>query len=385
LPVFALLQLLVLRRYGKDTRAALPLASDAENKCLTCVSDGVATGRVECISACVEAALQLPAGRDLRGAGAESRGKVAALRSLLLQHGESELRVLGVRGLWDLGQLGVWAMLHELQHRLHGGACPEEFFLFRTNAVPAYSICTPLLAGAERIHERAHFLDVLMDHGRWRDCDLLHHLAESTGMLSNEEAVAVDVGFNYGACTAYLLAMGVKVHALDISAEAAAVLRGATWEAEDRGDLTVHIASASDLERPGTAAAVAPTVRLDRLLSAEPGPFLLKIDVEGDEQAVLLGAFGLFATRRVRAVHVELHRQLLQEMGVDPWEPLNLLIKVGFHVEILPWHASENETRFDYQVTSKRGFRVLADKVEAREGANLQVIATLPPTLWKMA
>mmetsp|Transcript_159991 Transcript_159991/g.489414 ORF Transcript_159991/g.489414 Transcript_159991/m.489414 type:complete len:566 (+) Transcript_159991:81-1778(+) len=378
-PVFALMQLLIVSRYGRGAHAGAWTAND-RSTCLACGARPTASGRSECILACAAAAREIPTGRELLRLGEGARSAAESLRDTLLRHCESSLRSLGVGAFWELGQQGLWGLLHELQVAVHHrGACPDGRFLFRTNAEPAYSVCLPLLATARGDWVQEHLLDVIVNSGRWRDCDTLHSLAGITG-----SAVGIDVGFNIGACTAYMLAMGLKVHALDPEPDHLPVLRGALWKAEEEGRLVVHFASASDLERPGSSNAVAPTVRLDRLLDGEQRPLLLKIDVEGDEQAVLRGAWGLFQARRVRAVTLELHRTLLMDIGVDPFEPLQLLLDAGLDLEVLPWHYAVNESMAAFKVASSEDFSEIVRKIEATEGPNFQVLGRLPESLWNL-
>merc|ERR1712129_15405 len=111
-------------------------------------------------------------------------------------------------------------------------------------------------------------------------------------------------------------------------------------------------------------------VRLDDLFGGAEGPMLLKVDVEGEELAVLRGAIGLLERRRIHAVLIEVHCPLLRERTIDPWEPLQLLADYGFDIR-LQWLAGfglVNRTRFN---TAQRLMR------RARETLNFQVIATL--------
>ena len=59
-------------------------------------------------------------------------------------------------------------------------------------------------------------------------------------------------------------------------------------------------------------------------------PTHLKIDVEGDEAAVLRGAARTLSTENAPLVFLELHNQIVIERGGDPNEALNLLSGYGY-------------------------------------------------------
>merc|ERR1712146_592796 len=86
----------------------------------------------------------------------------------------------------------------------------------------------------------------------------------------------------------------------------------------------------------------------DELLAGETSPMLLKIDVEGEELAVLRGAKGLFGHRRVRAVLIEVHCRMLRERRIPPWHPLRFLVHFGFTVEVRwpPGYGEVNQSAF---------------------------------------
>lgn len=374
-PVFALLDLL-------DGQFVEPLAVGAgvQPSCAeVCASNIVETALVDCAVACAAAAVALPLVHSLRGRP-EDRANVTAFRDAFLGEAELAVRGLGLRGLKVLGARGFWATLHRLQSESYlRAACPGAGVLVRTDSEPANDICLPDQP------ETSRFTEMVLRGGRWRDCDILYPLAAISGILNTSNSLAVDVGSNVGACSMYLLAMGLRIEALDPDPHNVELLRGAGWKEEEAGRLRVHEAVASNVEREACelddeCAALSLTrgpraVRLDRLLAHEPGPMLIKIDVEGAELDVLQGAKGLMRGGKVHAVNLELHTELLDKQDVDPWEVLSLLLRYGLLPVIMPMYTHEHT--YAWPIQTRAQFITARATLEAQEGPNLQVTAQL--------
>jgi FkbM family methyltransferase len=73
-------------------------------------------------------------------------------------------------------------------------------------------------------------------------------------------------------------------------------------------------------------------VPLDHVISAE-GVALMKIDAEGSEYSILLGAESTL--RRTRVVMLEFTPNLLVRMGVEPRALLDLMISAGFAIGVV--------------------------------------------------
>lgn len=155
--------------------------------------------------------------------------------------------------------------------------------------------------------------------------------------LGPEARCFADVGANCGYFTLIgarcLLGRG-RVHAIEPFPETARRLRRNLELNATLANVTVHELAASDREgtvrlfaQPGSLGetsflaiagaegAEARTVPLDALLAGEPFIDLAKIDVEGADHLVLAGMDGLLAARRVGAVLLEVHPELMRELG----------------------------------------------------------------------
>jgi hypothetical protein len=73
-----------------------------------------------------------------------------------------------------------------------------------------------------------------------------------------------------------------------------------------------------------------PATTIDTVTAACPRVDLVKIDVEGAEDAVLAGMQAGLSAGRYRAVVLELHPDLLRARGVDPDVCLRRLLDVGY-------------------------------------------------------
>jgi FkbM family methyltransferase len=74
----------------------------------------------------------------------------------------------------------------------------------------------------------------------------------------------------------------------------------------------------------------APAVTIDALTEAFAAVDLVKIDVEGAEDLVLQGMQAGLASRRYRAIVLELHPGLLRARGVDPESCVTMLLDRGY-------------------------------------------------------
>jgi len=95
-----------------------------------------------------------------------------------------------------------------------------------------------------------------------------------------------------------------------------------------------------------------PTVSLDDFIQNNPQPDVIKIDVEGAEINVLMGAQKLFTSKRQPVILIELHSQsvigkaheLLSSYGYmfyDPWHNLRPISKPKFYTLAIPPHISK--------------------------------------------
>jgi hypothetical protein len=57
---------------------------------------------------------------------------------------------------------------------------------------------------------------------------------------------------------------------------------------------------------------------------------LVKMDIEGFEYEVIMGALELFKERRIKALALELHPNLITKRGLDPAEITRLLESCGY-------------------------------------------------------
>jgi FkbM family methyltransferase len=71
-------------------------------------------------------------------------------------------------------------------------------------------------------------------------------------------------------------------------------------------------------------------VTIDDLTSAFPGVDVVKIDVEGAEDAVLEGMRDGLAARRYKTIVLEVHPAWLRSAGVDPERPVRRLLDAGY-------------------------------------------------------
>lgn len=128
--------------------------------------------------------------------------------------------------------------------------------------------------------------------------------------------------------------------------------------ASDRaGDITFHLnmddSGGSALWDPGrfpgnTASRqnpsnlTVPAVRLDAMLAAQGSgpPRLIKIDTEGADHAVLLGATGVLTGRRVPFVITELHEFGLRQMGSSQADLRRMMAALGYEAFLLSHDGS---------------------------------------------
>ena len=73
-----------------------------------------------------------------------------------------------------------------------------------------------------------------------------------------------------------------------------------------------------------------PAVTIDAITAASPRVDVVKIDVEGAEDLVLQGMQDGLATKRYRAILLELHPPLLRERGIDPEACIRRLLEAGY-------------------------------------------------------
>jgi len=105
-------------------------------------------------------------------------------------------------------------------------------------------------------------------------------------------------------------------------------LLGYDDRAANRG---VSRVAAADEDARATSRFEAPAVSIDAITASAAAVDLVKIDVEGAEDLVLRGMEDGLASRRYRAILLELHPALLQARGVDPDACVRLLIDHGYH------------------------------------------------------
>lgn len=135
------------------------------------------------------------------------------------------------------------------------------------------------------------------------------------------------------------------VRAAASATEGRAALAGFRSDAVNRGT-----------SRLGGQSAAGPTfdvdcVTIDRLTSAIPSVDVVKIDVEGAEDAVLEGMQEGFAARRYRAVVLELHPGYLRAGGVDPARPVRRLLEAGFTGATIDMSPATYRSALDVSVT----------------------------------
>jgi len=86
-------------------------------------------------------------------------------------------------------------------------------------------------------------------------------------------------------------------------------------------------------DHTGTELTVTKSVTIDHLVDDyQLQPTHIKIDVEGDEAAVLRGAQQTLSATDAPLLFVELHNQMVAERGGDPHEALNFLRLYGYSV-----------------------------------------------------
>lgn len=377
-PVFALLEL-VWRRLCPRCLAAegdLPAGSLQQQSVCLLGCKGLPAWTSLCPVACASAAASLPPAKELQ---LQTRVVTEAFQLRLLEHAGEALLAQGSRAFVEQGQHGLWRIFHQLQdHASLTAGCPTGFSRVKANAVPAYHMCLPLKGGPAGPADE-YMLDRIIGLGRWMDCDALRPLAASVGLLEFGEVVqatAVDVGSNIGACTGYLLALGFQVHAIDPVPLHRDILLGSAWPDIEAGRLLVHCAFVSDeTSTQGEHTTNCPQVRLDELLGKVDGPLILKIDVEGAELSVLRGSKGLLAQRRVKAVLLELHTELLRRRGLESWSCLSLLLSAGFIVQVVPQYFHDHYV--PVSITSQEDFDAVLEDWHQEEGPNLQIFAKL--------
>jgi FkbM family methyltransferase len=76
-----------------------------------------------------------------------------------------------------------------------------------------------------------------------------------------------------------------------------------------------------------------PTKKLSDILDANDIVDLMKIDVEGYEYESILGSKEIFLQRRVRAIALELHPQILRRRGLTAMDIVNFLSECGYNLE----------------------------------------------------
>lgn len=90
---------------------------------------------------------------------------------------------------------------------------------------------------------------------------------------------------------------------------------------------------APELDHTASETTLTDLVTLDDLVDRyDLKPTHLKIDVEGDEFAVLRGGRKMLSESDAPLVFLELHNQIVTQRGGDPNEPLNLLKLYGYDV-----------------------------------------------------
>jgi len=172
-----------------------------------------------------------------------------------------------------------------------------------------------------------------------------------------DDDVFYDIGANVGYYTCAALKNGVKsVHAFEPDPVAASVLRlnlrlnglmGTSCQVMEMalgcrvGSGTFHRSHVSNSGRSGfrpvdaVASFEVPIETIDSLITAEraPAPTVLKVDVEGLEHEVLLGARRLLEGRPPRLIIFEAHHDLL----ASPGHPLSRYLReCGYVIEHLP-------------------------------------------------
>lgn len=187
-----------------------------------------------------------------------------------------------------------------------------------------------------------HILAQLRRTGRFYEADLLDAIAR---LPWQDDAVCVDVGANLGNHTIYLAAvLGRRVVAIEPEPRNAALLRAnvarngleelvdvvevALGDQPGRADLVQRTAgnAGTFMTVPGDRVAV---VRLDEVVADGERIGLLKLDVEGDEAAVLRGAAGRIARDRP-IVAVEAHTPGAVHEITGLLEPLGYAV-LGVH------------------------------------------------------
>ncbi len=87
----------------------------------------------------------------------------------------------------------------------------------------------------------------------------------------------------------------------------------------------------ADGNRPAADLTRVRSVTVDELVrETSLHPTHLKVDVEGQEAAVLRGAHELLSSNATPLVFIELHNDIVRERGDDPSESLNLLQSYGY-------------------------------------------------------
>ncbi len=165
----------------------------------------------------------------------------------------------------------------------------------------------------------------------------------------------VDIGAHYGAFSVCALRGGghnIRLLSVEPSPQALAVLE-AQKSIHRNEQWTLHPVALMDTEgetklemgwsnmlvpdhsfHPGSPAqqVTVATRTLDDLCSSENAtPDLIKIDVEGLEWRVLAGATRTLEARPV--IFLEWHRDMLQQQGIDPMAPLELLRRHDYRFE----------------------------------------------------
>ncbi len=122
-----------------------------------------------------------------------------------------------------------------------------------------------------------------------------------------------------------------------------------TVQFQDGGDMA-HVAAEAN-ERTSTVECVT----LDRFFTARRVD-VLKIDVEGYEEKVLLGAHNLLKseTRGPRAIYIEVHPYAWPELGTTSKSLLDLLDRCGYEARSVDGQPAETVERYGEIIARKR-------------------------------
>jgi FkbM family methyltransferase len=179
--------------------------------------------------------------------------------------------------------------------------------------------------------------------------------------LVRQGDLAVDVGANLGWFSLVLAAAGAEVWAIEpmpailpalkrnlaLNPSLGIELHEVALGAEE-GELDLHVfaglphghASASTLGRSDFTAHRVRVTTLDRLLAGAPPPALVKLDVEGSERDVLLGARQTLAAEEAPAWVIEVNYETASAFG---YRPTDLLELAGEHNDYTVYRIERQE------------------------------------------